>query len=91
MWAARAWQRGWGRAAAIRTGATSRRVQLPNPGGVPALPMSGGVGAQYTPTAGWAQAIRYGREVLATAAYDAQSRWCWAATRRWRPTVSGRR
>jgi 2-oxoisovalerate dehydrogenase E1 component len=36
----------------------------PNPGGVPALPMSGGVGAQYTPTAGWAQAIEYYRTVL---------------------------
>jgi 2-oxoisovalerate dehydrogenase E1 component len=34
----------------------------PNPNGCPALPMSGGVGAQYTPTAGWAQAIRYHRE-----------------------------
>jgi 2-oxoisovalerate dehydrogenase E1 component len=37
---------------------------FPNPGGVPALPMSGGVGAQYTPTAGWAQAIDYYRNVL---------------------------
>jgi 2-oxoisovalerate dehydrogenase E1 component len=37
---------------------------FPNPGGVPALPMSGGVGAQYTPTAGWAQAIEYQRTVL---------------------------
>ena len=36
----------------------------PNPNGCPALPMCGGVGAQYTPTAGWAQAIRYHREVL---------------------------
>src|SRR5690606_11463268 len=36
----------------------------PNPGGCPALPMCGGVGAQYTPTAGWAQAIRYYQEVL---------------------------
>jgi 2-oxoisovalerate dehydrogenase E1 component len=36
----------------------------PNPGGTPALPMSGGVGAQYTPTAGWAQAIEYYRTVL---------------------------
>ena len=30
----------------------------PNPGGARALPMCGGVGAQYTPTAGWAQAVR---------------------------------
>jgi len=36
----------------------------PNPNGAPALPMSGGVGAQYTPTAGWAQAIEYYRAVL---------------------------
>ena len=31
----------------------------PNPNGASALPMCGGVGAQYTPTAGWAQAIEY--------------------------------
>ena len=31
----------------------------PNPGGAHALPMCGGVGAQYTPAAGWAQAIDY--------------------------------
>ncbi len=36
----------------------------PNPGGAHALPMSGGVGAQYTPAAGWAQAIAYKAEVL---------------------------
>jgi 2-oxoisovalerate dehydrogenase E1 component len=43
---------------------------FPNPGGVPALPMCGGVGAQYTPTAGWAQAILYHRDVLGRADYD---------------------
>jgi len=42
----------------------------PNPDGAPALPMSGGVGAQYTPTAGWAQAIEYYRGVLKESAYD---------------------
>jgi len=42
----------------------------PNPNGAPALPMSGGVGAQYTPTAGWAQAIEYYRSVLGERAYD---------------------
>src|SRR3569833_724068 len=42
----------------------------PNPNGAPALPMSGGVGAQYTPTAGWAQAIDYYRNVLGDRAYD---------------------
>jgi 2-oxoisovalerate dehydrogenase E1 component len=43
---------------------------FPNPGGAPALPMSGGVGAQYTPTAGWAQAIEYYRKVLGERSYD---------------------
>jgi len=42
----------------------------PNPGGCPALPMSGGVGAQYTPTAGWAQAIAYHRAVLEDPSWD---------------------
>ena len=42
---------------------------FPNPGGTPALPMCGGVGAQYTPTAGWAQAIVYNRDVLGHEAY----------------------
>ncbi len=41
----------------------------PNPNGPSALPMSGGVGAQYTPTAGWAQAMRYHKEVLEDEAY----------------------
>src|SRR6185437_7001285 len=36
----------------------------PNPGGAHALPMAGGVGAQYTPAAGWAQAITYKNQVL---------------------------
>jgi 2-oxoisovalerate dehydrogenase E1 component len=36
----------------------------PNPGGAHALPMCGGVGAQYTPAAGWAQATAYKRKVL---------------------------
>ena len=31
----------------------------PNHAGASALPMCGGVGAQYTPTAGWAQAMKY--------------------------------
>jgi 2-oxoisovalerate dehydrogenase E1 component len=43
---------------------------FPNPGGVPALPMCGGVGAQYTPTAGWAQAIEYYRKVMDERAWD---------------------
>ena len=41
----------------------------PNPHGASALPMSGGVGAQYTPTVGWAQAIRYRETELGDPAY----------------------
>jgi 2-oxoisovalerate dehydrogenase E1 component len=36
----------------------------PNLDGASALPMCGGVGAQYTPTAGWAQALAYYSDVL---------------------------
>ncbi len=43
----------------------------PNPGGAHALPMCGGVGAQYTPAAGWAQAIAYKSEVLGEGPGDA--------------------
>jgi 2-oxoisovalerate dehydrogenase E1 component len=43
----------------------------PNPGGAHALPMCGGVGAQYTPAAGWAQAIKYKQEVLGEGSEDA--------------------
>jgi 2-oxoisovalerate dehydrogenase E1 component len=37
---------------------------LPNRDGPIVLPMSGDVGSQYTPCAGWSQAIRYHTEVL---------------------------
>jgi len=43
----------------------------PNPGGAHALPMSGGVGAQYTPAAGWAQAIDYKQKILNDGPADA--------------------
>src|SRR3954449_6669783 len=43
----------------------------PNPGGAHALPMCGGVGAQYTPAAGWAQAIAYKQKVLGEGPGDA--------------------
>ncbi len=43
----------------------------PNPGRAHALPMSGGVGAQYTPAVGWAQAIAYKRQVLKEGPADA--------------------
>jgi 2-oxoisovalerate dehydrogenase E1 component len=36
----------------------------PNPNGAKALPMCGGVGAQYTPTAGWAQAVKFRSDTL---------------------------
>ncbi|MGI8931004.1 MAG: thiamine pyrophosphate-dependent enzyme, partial [Sphingomicrobium sp.] len=44
---------------------------FPNPGGCHALPMCGGVGAQYTPAAGWAQAVLYRERVLGEAATGA--------------------
>jgi 2-oxoisovalerate dehydrogenase E1 component len=43
---------------------------LPREPGPVVLPMSGDVGSQYTPAAGWAQAIRYHREVLQDAAWE---------------------
>jgi 2-oxoisovalerate dehydrogenase E1 component len=42
---------------------------LPNKNGSVVLPMSGDVGSQYTPTAGWAQAITYHRDVLGDDSY----------------------
>jgi 2-oxoisovalerate dehydrogenase E1 component len=42
---------------------------LPNGNGTVVLPMSGDVGSQYTPAAGWAQAITYHRDVLGDASY----------------------
>ncbi len=41
----------------------------PNPHGPSALPMCGGVGSQYTPTVGWAQAVEYRERVLGDADY----------------------
>jgi 2-oxoisovalerate dehydrogenase E1 component len=41
----------------------------PAPDGVSVLPTSGGVGTQYTPAAGWAQAIRYRHERLGDVTY----------------------
>jgi 2-oxoisovalerate dehydrogenase E1 component len=43
---------------------------LPNPNGPIVLPMGGDVGSQYTPCAGWAQAILYHRDVLHESGYD---------------------
>src|SRR6202045_318323 len=41
----------------------------PGHGAPTVLPACGGVGAQYTPAAGWAQAIRYRHEALGDATY----------------------
>jgi 2-oxoisovalerate dehydrogenase E1 component len=43
---------------------------LPNRNGPVVLPMSGDVGSQYTPCAGWAQSIGYHRDVLGDASWD---------------------
>lgn len=43
---------------------------LPPRRGVTVLPMSGNVGAQYSPAAGWAQAILYRRSILHETAWD---------------------
>src|SRR5919199_1602467 len=42
---------------------------LPNANGPTVLPMAGDVGGQYTPVAGWAQAIGYHRDVLGDASW----------------------
>jgi 2-oxoisovalerate dehydrogenase E1 component len=42
---------------------------LPGHNGPTVLPACGGVGTQYTPSAGWAQAIRYRHEALRDASY----------------------
>ncbi len=43
---------------------------LPKTEGAVVLPMSGDVGSQYTPAAGWAQGITYHRHVLRDSRYD---------------------
>jgi 2-oxoisovalerate dehydrogenase E1 component len=43
---------------------------MPGKDGPTVLPACGGVGAQYTPAAGWAQAIQYRREELGDASYS---------------------
>lgn len=42
---------------------------MPSRGGASLMPTPGDVGAQYSPAAGWAQAIVYRREVLGEAAW----------------------
>ena len=59
-----------------RSGSTSQgrdagvMFNLPRRAGLTVLPSSGDVGAQYTPAAGWAQAITYHREVLKHAEWE---------------------
>ncbi len=43
---------------------------LPNNNGCTVLPMSGDVGSQYTPAAGWAQSITYHRDTLGDNSYE---------------------
>src|SRR5258708_1789774 len=43
---------------------------MPSRGGATVLPSCGGVGAQYTPAACWAQAIRFRREAFGDVAYS---------------------
>jgi 2-oxoisovalerate dehydrogenase E1 component len=43
---------------------------MPSRGRATVLPACGGVGTQYTPTAGWAQAICYRRDVLRDSSYQ---------------------
>jgi 2-oxoisovalerate dehydrogenase E1 component len=43
---------------------------MPQKDGVKVLPMAGDVGSQYTPAAGWAQAIEYRKKVLKEDAYS---------------------
>ena len=62
----------------------------PNPGGAHALPMCGGVGAQYAPAAGWAQAIAYQQKVLKQGP-PTPSHWCSAVMRVAQPADFGRR
>jgi 2-oxoisovalerate dehydrogenase E1 component len=63
---------GMGRAGGYSDGRDIGAVfNFPNPGGAHALPMCGGVGAQYTPAAGWSQAIAYKAEVLKEGPSDA--------------------
>ncbi len=47
---------------------------LPNDDGPIVLPMSGDVGSQYTPAAGWAQSIAYHRDVLGDASWRRSDR-----------------
>lgn len=43
---------------------------LPNANGPVVIPMSGDVGSQFTPAAGWAQSITYHRDVLGDKSWD---------------------
>jgi hypothetical protein len=64
---------------------------LPRRDGPCALPVCGGVGTQYTPAVGWAQALRYRAEVLGDTHCAAASQSRMGAMRPRRPTASGPR
>ncbi len=55
------------------------------------LPVCGGVGTQYTPAVGWAQALRYRQLTLGEPHMRAASRSLMAGMHRPRPTDFGRR
>ena len=64
-------QSGMGKAGGISDGRDIGVVfNMPSSTGVTVLPMAGGVGTQYTTTAGWAHAIRYHADVLQDTSYE---------------------
>ncbi len=90
--ARRRWQAGWPvRAAPARAGMRAWCSTCPGARGLTVLPASGDVGAQYTPAAGWAQAISYHREVLKQADWEGAVAVAWAAKAARLLMVSGRR
>ena len=67
---AEALKSGMGKAGGICDGRDIGVVfNMPNAEGCTVLPMAGGVGTQYTTTAGWAHAIRYYSETLGDESY----------------------
>ena len=65
--------------AASATVAIWCRLQSPNTDGAVVLPMSGDVGSQYTPVAGWARPLPITAMCFATASGTTQSAWYSAA------------
>ena len=68
--AAEALKSGMGKSGGLSNGRdVGVTYNLPGAGGATVLPMAGGVGTQYTTTAGWAHAIRYYTETLKDESY----------------------